>query len=95
MATSSNRNAEFCEACSGSEIKGLPLFIWGGLDLPKCGDVFYSVAFRSSYPLAGCSPAEPTFVSLDDQSLTVSRMGSMVDRPTLITHTAFPTNTTH
>src|SRR5262245_43783752 len=40
MATSSKRNDEFCEACSGSEIKGLPLSIWGGFGLPKCGDVF-------------------------------------------------------
>ena len=34
MATSSNRNDEFCKACSGSERKGL-LVIWGGLASPN------------------------------------------------------------
>ena len=77
MATSSKRNDEFWKACSGSEIKSLAASIWGGFGLPKCGDVFYFVAFRSSYPLAGCSPAEPTSVSLDDKTLTVSRLWSM------------------
>jgi hypothetical protein len=30
-------------------------------------ETFYFVAFRSSYPLAGCSPAEPASVLLDGQ----------------------------
>jgi hypothetical protein len=90
MATSSKRNAEFCQACSGSEIKGLPICLWGGFGLPKGGDVFYFVAFRSSYPLAGCSPAEPAFVSLDDQSLTVCPKGSRVGPLARATHRRKP-----
>ena len=35
MATSSKRNDEFCKACSGSEIKGLLIGIWGGLASPN------------------------------------------------------------
>ena len=59
----------FGKACSGSEIKGLQISIGGGFGLPQCGDVSYFVAFRSSYPLAGCSPAEPASVSLDSSIL--------------------------
>src|SRR5260370_39083192 len=33
---------------------------------------------RSSYPLAGCSPAEPASVSLDDEKLADSSAGSIV-----------------
>ena len=36
--------------------------------LPECGDVYF-VTLRSSYPLAGCSPAEPASVLLDGRSL--------------------------
>jgi hypothetical protein len=67
----------FGKACSGSEIKGLPIFIWGGFGLPKCGDVASFVAFRSSYPLAGCSPAEPASVSLDSSILKPDDTRSM------------------
>ena len=35
MATSSKGNDEFCKACSGSEIKGLLIGIWGGLASPN------------------------------------------------------------
>lgn len=59
----------FNKACSGSEIKGLRLSIRGGFSLPGGGDAVYFVAGRSSYPLAGCSPAEPTFVSLDSHNV--------------------------
>lgn len=62
----------FGKACSGSEIKGLRLFIRGGFSLPECGDAFYFVVFRSSYPLAGCSPAEPAAVSLDSSNVRPS-----------------------
>src|SRR2546421_1455850 len=39
---------------------------------------FYFVAFRSHYPLAGCSPAEPASVWLDGKNLTASWAGSIV-----------------
>jgi hypothetical protein len=39
----------------------------GGLALPKWGDVLFR-RLRSSYPLAGCSPAEPASVSLDKKN---------------------------
>ena len=41
---------EFFKACSGSEIKGLPISIWGGFGLPKCGDVFISSPFDPVIP---------------------------------------------
>ena len=79
MATSSKRNDEFWKACSGSEIKGLLLNIGGGLASPNA-ETFYFVTFRSSYPLVGCSPAEPTSVWLDDQKLTAG-WDRVKDRP--------------
>jgi len=41
MATSSKRNDEFCKACSGSEIKGLLVAIWGGLASPNAETVLF------------------------------------------------------
>jgi hypothetical protein len=42
--------SEFFKACSGSEIKGLQISIWGGFSLPKCGDVFISSPFDPVIP---------------------------------------------
>jgi len=56
--------------------KWSPVFIWGGLVLPKWGDVLFR-RLRSSYPLAGCSPAEPASVSLDNKTLAHLGLRSM------------------
>src|SRR5207249_2694307 len=49
-------------------ILGLPIIFLGRFCLPKKGRRFYFVA-SSSYPLAGCSSAEPASVSLDKSRL--------------------------
>ena len=56
--------------------KWSPFFIWGGLVLPKWGDVLFR-RLRSSYPLAGCSPAEPASVSLGKKTLVHLGLRSM------------------
>ncbi len=56
--------------------KWSPFSIWGGLVLPKRGDVLFR-RLRSSYPLAGCSPAEPASVWLDKKTLAHLRLRSM------------------
>jgi hypothetical protein len=71
MATSSKRTLSFGEACSGSEIK-VSRFPFGEVWASPNAETFHFVAFRSSYPLAGCSPAEPASVSLDKGSLNGS-----------------------
>jgi hypothetical protein len=63
--------------------KWSPFSIWEGLVLPKWGDVLFR-RLRSSYPLAGCSPAEPASVSLDNKTLAhleLRSMASLIGQP--------------
>ncbi len=82
MATSSKRNEEFYKACSGSEIK-VCRFAFGEVWPPQRRRRLYFVAFRSSYPLAGCSPAEPASVSLDKRNLNSCLQEVNLGAPTL------------
>src|SRR5262249_19000035 len=71
----------------GSEIK-VCRFAFGEVLASPNAQTFLFRRLRSSYPLAGCSPAEPASVSLDDKSLSAAWTGSMVG----IHRWALPTN---
>ena len=75
---------EFWKACSGSEIKVSDLD-FGEAEPPRSWRRFYFVAFRSSYPLAGCSPAEPASVSLDGESLRAGPINAIEDHRSSLT----------
>src|SRR5215471_3244091 len=49
--------------------KGLEISFWGGWLPPQKAETVLFRRLRSSYPSAGCSPAEPASVSLDKGSL--------------------------
>jgi RHS repeat-associated protein len=78
MATASKGNDEFWKACSGSEIRVSDLD-FGEAEPPRSWRRFYFVAFRSSYPSAGCSPAEPASVWLDGGSLPTGPVNAIED----------------
>ena len=79
MATSSEGNDEFYQAYSSSEIEACLVSLGEVLASPNAQTLLFR-RLRSSYPLAGCSPAGPAAVSLDDKSLSAPCTGSIVAR---------------